>query len=87
MTDDASTLPHGALDVAPGVRIPSSELDVQAITGSGPGGQHVNRSATRIVLRWNVQRTGALTDEQRTRLDRARVRRPESLPRPRDTPG
>jgi ribosome-associated protein len=68
MTDDASTLPHGALDVAPGVRIPSSELEVHAITGSGPGGQHVNRSATRIVLRWNVQRTTALTDEQRARL-------------------
>ena len=65
MSDDASSLPHGALDVAPGVRIPASELEVSAITGSGPGGQHVNRSATRIVLRWNVQRSTALTDDQR----------------------
>jgi ribosome-associated protein len=61
-------LPHGALDVAPGVRIPASELEVHAITGSGPGGQHVNRSATRIVLRWNVRDSAALTDDQRTRL-------------------
>ena len=68
MSDDASSLPHGALDVAPGVRIPASELEVSAITGSGPGGQHVNRSATRIVLRWNVQRSTALTDDQRSRL-------------------
>lgn len=64
---DASLAP-GALDVAPGVQIPASELEVHAITGSGPGGQHVNRSATRIVLRWNVRQSGAISDEQRTRL-------------------
>ncbi len=57
-----------ALDVAPGVRIPSGELTLRAITGSGPGGQHVNRSATRIELRWNVATTRALTDEQRSRV-------------------
>ncbi len=33
--------------------IPLSELDVRATTGGGPGGQHVNRSATRIELRWH----------------------------------
>jgi ribosome-associated protein len=53
------------LDVVPGVRIPASELDLVAITGSGPGGQHVNRSATRIALQWNVRTTRALRDEQR----------------------
>jgi ribosome-associated protein len=58
----------GVLDIAPGVRIPQSELEVQAITGGGPGGQHVNRSATRIVLRWNLARSSALTDEQRQRV-------------------
>ena len=57
-----------ALDVAPGVRIASGELTLRAITGSGPGGQHVNRSATRIELRWNVATTRALSDEQRTRV-------------------
>ena len=43
-----------ALVVAPGVRIPMGEIELRAITGGGPGGQHVNRSATRVVLRWNV---------------------------------
>ena len=62
------TLLADALDVAPGVRIPSGELTLRAITGSGPGGQHVNRSATRIELRWNVATTRALTDEQRVRV-------------------
>ncbi|MEI6741424.1 MAG: alternative ribosome rescue aminoacyl-tRNA hydrolase ArfB [Gemmatimonadaceae bacterium] len=57
-----------ALVVAPGVVITAQELEVTAITGSGPGGQHVNRSATRIELRWNVQRSRALREDQRARL-------------------
>ena len=57
-----------ALAVAPGVRIPVTELEMRAITGSGPGGQHVNRSATRVALRWNVRTTRALRDEQRERV-------------------
>ncbi len=57
-----------ALVVAPGVVIAAQELEVRAITGSGPGGQHVNRSATRIELRWNVQHSRALREDQRTRV-------------------
>jgi ribosome-associated protein len=68
----ASTSPQpadaDALDVAPGVRIPVAELDMQAIAAGGPGGQHVNRSATRIALQWNVRTSRALRDEQRARL-------------------
>ncbi|MCE2900304.1 MAG: alternative ribosome rescue aminoacyl-tRNA hydrolase ArfB [Gemmatimonas sp.] len=59
---------YEALDVAPGVRIPLAELEIQAIGGGGPGGQHVNRSATRIALQWNVRTTRALHDEQRARV-------------------
>ena len=57
-----------ALDVAPGIRIPAIELIVRAVTGSGPGGQHVNRSATRIELRWNVRDSRALNEAQRARV-------------------
>lgn len=57
-----------ALQIAPGVRIPWTELEVRAITGSGPGGQHVNRSATRVSLRWNVRTSRALSDDQRSRV-------------------
>lgn len=57
-----------ALPVAPGVTIPSHELLIRAITGSGPGGQHVNRSATRIELRWGVRTTRALREDQRERV-------------------
>lgn len=56
------------LPVAPGVVIPFAELHVAAIAGGGPGGQHVNRSATRITLQWNVRTTRALRDDQRERV-------------------
>jgi ribosome-associated protein len=54
--------------VTPHVTIPYSELQLQAISGSGPGGQHVNRSATRIALSWNVRLTRALDEVQRQRV-------------------
>ena len=67
MPDITVPAPEG-IDVTPGVRIPATELLLRAITGSGPGGQHVNRSATRIELRWNVRTSRALGDAQRTRV-------------------
>ena len=54
--------------VTPHLTIPHSELQLQAISGSGPGGQHVNRSATRISLTWNVRESRALDEMQRTRV-------------------
>ena len=69
MTDDETLAPEPqAIDVAPGVRIPVQEVELRGITGGGPGGQHVNRSATRVSLRWNVATTRALRDEQRARV-------------------
>lgn len=56
------------LVVTPHVAVPMNEIELVAITGSGPGGQHVNRSATRIALRWNVKTTRALDDMQRERV-------------------
>ncbi|WP_396215964.1 alternative ribosome rescue aminoacyl-tRNA hydrolase ArfB [Gemmatimonas sp.] len=57
-----------ALVVAPGVQIPLAELQITAISGGGPGGQHVNKSATRIAVQWNARTSHALRDEQRERL-------------------
>lgn len=53
------------VDVAPGVQIPLAELQITAISGGGPGGQHVNKSATRIAVQWNVRTTRALREDQR----------------------
>jgi ribosome-associated protein len=50
------------------VTIPAAELSWQASRASGPGGQHVNTTDSRIQLRWNVALSAALTEPQRTRL-------------------
>ena len=56
------------LNVAPGVSVPRSELEYRASRSSGPGGQHVNTTSTRIELLWNLEESGVLTDDQRARL-------------------
>jgi ribosome-associated protein len=53
------------LSVRDGVVIPRDELTIRATRAGGPGGQHVNTSATRIEVVWNVARTRALTEDQR----------------------
>jgi ribosome-associated protein len=48
--------------------IPYSELDVRASRSSGAGGQHVNKTASRVELIWNIDSSGVLSDEQRQLL-------------------
>jgi ribosome-associated protein len=62
MTDDAY------LDVTATLRIPRSELTYRASRAGGPGGQHVNKTATRIELWWQPASSPSLSEEQRTRL-------------------
>jgi ribosome-associated protein len=50
------------------VRIPRRELEVAFSASGGPGGQHANRSNTRVELRWNASESGALSAHQRQRI-------------------
>ena len=56
------------LTVARGVVIPASELEVRASRAGGPGGQHVNTTASKVELRWDVRSSSALDDVQRERV-------------------
>lgn len=56
------------LEVGGGVVIPAKELHQQASRSGGPGGQHVNKTSTRVTLRWNVRDSDVLDDRQRGRL-------------------
>lgn len=60
--------PPGDLRVSAELVIPADEIHEAASRSGGPGGQHVNRSRTRVTLRWNVRESAAPTDEQRRRL-------------------
>ncbi len=56
------------LTIAHDLVIPMSELNFRFSRSSGPGGQHVNRSETRVELLFNVAQSPSLSDTQRERL-------------------
>ena len=59
------------IPVTRSVRIPRRELEVRFTTSGGPGGQHANKSATRVELRFDVATSSAFGPGQRQRvLDR-----------------
>lgn len=49
-----------ALAITARLSVPFDEFEFRATTGGGPGGQHVNRSATRVELRWRPASSAAL---------------------------
>jgi len=57
-----------AIEIGPGVSIPAAEIRLSYARSSGPGGQHVNRTSSKVLLRWNVRESRALDDERRARL-------------------
>jgi len=52
------------------VVIPASELQWRFSTSGGPGGQHANRSATRVELRFDAAASSRLAEDQKDRLIR-----------------
>jgi ribosome-associated protein len=56
------------LEVSPSLTIPASELGWRFSRSSGPGGQHVNTSDSRVELFWNVADSAVLLEDQRLRL-------------------
>ena len=56
------------LHLANGLIIPEVELSEQTSLSSGPGGQHANKTSSRISLSWNIETSAMLTGGQRARL-------------------
>lgn len=48
--------------------IPDHELEITTSRSGGPGGQHVNKSDTRVSVRWNIKKTSVLSDKQKERV-------------------
>jgi len=51
-----------------GIVIPGRELEITASRAGGPGGQHVNKTSTRITVRWNINQTKALDEVEKFRV-------------------
>jgi ribosome-associated protein len=52
------------------VSIPLSEIDFRYSRSSGPGGQHAQKSETRVEALFDVEASSALTDRQKHRVVR-----------------
>jgi ribosome-associated protein len=68
MSDSAPVAAENLLQVNDALSIPRNELDVRVSRASGAGGQHVNKTSSRVEIFWNVAGSRALTEEQRSRL-------------------
>ncbi len=58
----------GDLEIRRDVVIPADELVVTTSHSGGPGGQNVNKVATKVILRWNIRESVALGPTRRERL-------------------
>jgi ribosome-associated protein len=54
--------------ITPSLQIPDEEFDWSFARSGGPGGQNVNKVASKAVLRWNLAASSALPEDVKIRL-------------------
>jgi len=54
--------------VAPGVTVPAAAIEARAVRSSGPGGQNVNKVASKVLLRVDLSRLEGLAADAHARL-------------------
>lgn len=63
------------LEINDRLRIPDDEFSWTFVRSSGPGGQNVNKVASKAVLRWNVVASPSIPDDVKARLQQQQRRR------------
>jgi ribosome-associated protein len=66
---------NSALRINSQIAIPRNELRFSFVRSSGPGGQNVNKVASKAVLRWSVAASPSLPEEVRRRFLARHARR------------
>jgi ribosome-associated protein len=56
-----------AVELPGGIRIPLAELDFSFVRSPGPGGQHVNKTSTRVELRFDLSHSPSIPATLRQR--------------------
>jgi ribosome-associated protein len=64
------------LEVTPTIRVPLDEFEWSFARSGGPGGQNVNKVASKAILRWNFDGSPSVPDDVKARF---RVRFPSRL--------
>jgi ribosome-associated protein len=57
-----------SIQVTKSVAVPLSEIELRTSRSSGPGGQHAQKSETRVEAVFDVESSSALTDAQKRRV-------------------
>lgn len=57
-----------SIRVTRSVVLPVAEIELQVSRSSGPGGQHAQKSETRVVAVLDIEASGALTETQKRRV-------------------
>jgi ribosome-associated protein len=63
------------LEITPQIRIPDAELEWSFVRSGGPGGQNVNKVASKAVLRWDLAASPSVPEEVKARLRTQQRRR------------
>ena len=56
------------IEIGDGLAIPDEEVSFVTSRSGGPGGQNVNKLETRVTLRFDLQGSPSLSEEQKARL-------------------
>lgn len=56
------------ISLGPGIEVGPGELEIRYVRSSGPGGQNVNKTSTKAVVRWNVRSAAGLRDDVKGRF-------------------
>ncbi len=59
---------HELIRVTRSVLLPLSEIELRVSRSSGPGGQHAQKSSTRVEAVFDVEASSALTETQKRRV-------------------
>ena len=65
---NSNSSPGPTLRVHKGLAVPMSEITWRATTSGGPGGQHANRTLSRVEVQFDVAASASLGPRQRARL-------------------
>jgi ribosome-associated protein len=63
-----SPAPERGIRVTRSVLLPVAEIAIRVSRSSGPGGQHAQKSSTRVEATFDVESSTALTDAQKRRV-------------------
>jgi ribosome-associated protein len=70
MSSRMAAMDGESIQVTRTVAIPVSEIELRFSRSSGPGGQHAQKTETRVEASFDVEASSALTDAQKARVVR-----------------